>query len=81
MIAKHAIEDSIPYLKPTDKVFFALELMEEFKVFHLPVVEKKKLFGIVSEEQMLELDENLLIKNFANYINSVFSTCLFRFSQ
>ncbi|MGB0884831.1 MAG: CBS domain-containing protein, partial [Chitinophagales bacterium] len=63
MIAKHAIEDSIPYLKPTDKVFFALELMEEFKVFHLPVVENEKLSGIVSEEQLLEVDEQFMLKD------------------
>ncbi len=62
MIAKFAIEESIPFLKPTDKVFFALDLMEEFKVFHLPVIEDKKLFGIVSEEQLLDVDSNLVIQ-------------------
>ncbi len=61
MIAKFAIEDSIPYLKPTDNIMFALELMEEFKVYHLPVVENQKLLGIVSEEQLLELDDTLII--------------------
>lgn len=59
MIAKFAIEESIPYLKPTDNIHFALELMEEFKVYHLPVVENQKLVGIVSEEQLLELDDDL----------------------
>lgn len=63
MIAKQAIEESIPYLKQTDSVQFGLELMEEFKVFHLPVVEKNLLAGIVSEEQLLDQDESLLIKN------------------
>ena len=61
MISKFAIEDSIPYLKPTDNIMFALELMEEFKVYHLPVVENQKLLGIVSEEQLLELDDTLII--------------------
>lgn len=63
MIAKQAIEDSIPYLKLTDKVLFALELMEEFKVFHLPVVENEMLSGIVSEDQLLEVDDNLELKD------------------
>ena len=61
MIAKFAIEDSIPYLKPSDNIMFALELMEEFKVYHLPEVENQKLLGIVSEEQLLELDDTLII--------------------
>lgn len=61
MIAKFAIEESIPFLKPTDHIGFAIELMDEYKVFHLPIVKEKKLFGIVSEEQLLELDENLLV--------------------
>lgn len=63
MIAKYAIEESIPYLKPSDSVQFALDLMEEFKVYHLPVVEDLKLAGIVSEEQLLELDNEILISS------------------
>lgn len=62
MIAKFAIEESIPYLKQSDTIQFSLELMEEFKVFHLPVVVDKKLFGIVSEDQLLDVNETL-IKN------------------
>lgn len=61
MIAKQAIEESIPFLKLSDKVYFALDLLEEFKVFHLPVVDNKKLVGIVSEEQLLDVDADLLI--------------------
>lgn len=63
MIAKQAIEESIPYLKQSDTVQFGLDLMEEFKVFHLPVVEHDKLVGVVSEDQLLDQDESLLIKN------------------
>lgn len=62
MIAKFAIEESIPYLKPSDSVSFGLELMEEFKVFHLPIVDNDKLLGVVSEDQLLDQDELLLIE-------------------
>lgn len=61
MIAKYAIEESIPFIKPSDKAYFALDLMEEFKVFHLPVVDKNKLVGIVSEEQLLDVNSDLKI--------------------
>ena len=61
MTAKQAIESSIPYLKPDDKIYFALDLMEEFKVFHLPVVKDNKLLGVVSEELLLDIDADLTI--------------------
>lgn len=56
MIAKYAIEESIPYLKISDTIEFALELMEEFKQEHLPVLKGKELVGVVSEQQLLDAD-------------------------
>lgn len=56
MIAKFAIEESIPYLKISDTVLFALDLMEEFKQEHLPVLNGKDLVGVVSEQQLLDAD-------------------------
>lgn len=61
MIAKSAIEESIPYLKSTDNVAFALDLMEEFKLEHLPVIDGKKLVGVVSEQQLFDLDDTTLL--------------------
>jgi acetoin utilization protein AcuB len=57
VIAKVAIEESVPYLKSTDTVAFALDLMEEFKLEHLPVVDGKKLTGVISEQQLLDCDD------------------------
>ena len=54
MIAKYAIEESVPYLKLTDEINFALDLMEEFKQEHLPVLNDKELIGVVSEQQLLD---------------------------
>lgn len=54
MIAKFAIEESIPYLKTTDTIDFAIDLMEEFKQEHLPVLKENKLLGVVSEQQLLD---------------------------
>lgn len=63
MIAKLAIDDNIPYLKPTDTVSFALELMEEYKVYHLPIVENKNIKGIISEEQLIEQTTDILLSD------------------
>jgi CBS domain-containing protein len=54
VIAKNAIEESTPYLRITDSVQFAVELMEEFKQEHLPVLNGKELVGVVSEQQLLD---------------------------
>lgn len=56
MIAKYAIEESIPYLKVSDTIEFSIELMEEFKQEHLPVLDGKELIGVVSEQQLLDAD-------------------------
>lgn len=56
MIAKFAIEESIPYLKLTDSVEFAIELMVEFKQEHLPVLDGKELIGVVSEQQLMDTE-------------------------
>ncbi len=48
------ISHSTPPLKPTDTVEFALGLLMEFRVGHLPVVDRaRKLIGVVSEERLL----------------------------
>ncbi len=49
------ISQSAPPLKPTDTVEFALGLLMEFRVGHLPVVDaERRLLGVVSEERLLD---------------------------
>jgi acetoin utilization protein AcuB len=62
MLTRDLISNSIPYLHPDDKVHRALQLMNEYHVAHLPVVENETYLGIVSEEQLLETDEEESIK-------------------
>jgi acetoin utilization protein AcuB len=62
MLTKDLISNSIPYLHPDDKVHHALQLMNEYHVAHLPVVENETYLGIVSEDQLLETDEEESIK-------------------
>lgn len=64
MLTRDLISNSIPYLHPNDKVHRALQLMNEYHVAHLPVVENEKYLGVVSEEQLLESDEEETIKAF-----------------
>jgi acetoin utilization protein AcuB len=57
MLTRDLISNSIPYLHKEDKVFHALQLMNDYHVAHLPVVEEESYLGIVSEEQLLQSDE------------------------
>jgi predicted transcriptional regulator len=57
MLTRDLISNSIPYLRPSDKVYHALQLMNDYHVAHLPVVEQDNYLGIISEEQLLQSDE------------------------
>jgi len=58
MLTRDLISNSIPYLHLDDKVYHALQLMNDYHVTHLPLVEEEKYLGIISEEQLLHSDED-----------------------
>lgn len=62
MLTRDLISNSIPYLHTDDKVFHALQLMNDYHVAHLPVVENENYLGIISEEQLLQSDDENTIK-------------------
>jgi acetoin utilization protein AcuB len=57
MLTRELISNSIPYLHKEDKVYHALQLMNDYHVAHLPVVENDSYLGIISEEQLLQSDD------------------------
>ncbi|MFL5742833.1 MAG: CBS domain-containing protein [Flavisolibacter sp.] len=57
MLTRDLISNSIPYLHKDDKVFHALQLMNDYHVAHLPVVDNESYLGIISEEQLLQSDD------------------------
>ena len=57
MLTRELISNSIPYLHKEDKVYHALQLMNDYHVAHLPVVEDDSYLGIISEEQLLQSDD------------------------
>ena len=62
MLTRDLISNSIPYLHKDDTVFHALQLMNDYHVAHLPVVENEHYLGIISEEQLLQSNEENTIK-------------------
>ncbi len=61
MLTRDLISHSIPYLHLDDKVFHALQLMNDYHVAHLPIVAEDKYIGIISEEQLLHSDDDDLL--------------------
>ena len=57
MLTRDLISNAIPYLHRDDTVYHALQLMNDYHVAHLPVVENDHYLGIISEEQLLQSDE------------------------
>lgn len=64
MTVDHLISDETPPLRPGDTVEYALGLLMELRVRHLPVVgEEKKVLGMLSEDRLLDAaspDEGIL---------------------
>lgn len=58
MIASQLISDSFPPLRLSDSAATAINLMQEFGLEILPIVEKGKYIGVVTDESILDI-ENL----------------------
>ena len=61
MFAGELISQSIPFLQLDDTVGKALQEMSDFHVSHLPVVNEEKYIGLISEDILLDNDENALL--------------------
>lgn len=58
MIARELINHMIPPLKPTDSAEHAIVWMEEFRCKQLPVVQKGRFLGLISEDRILEENDD-----------------------
>lgn len=58
MLASQLINSGFPAVNLSDKVSFALRLMDEYDLLHLPVLSEEKYAGMVSKDDLLDADEN-----------------------
>lgn len=58
MLTRELISQTIPFLRLSDKVYQALQLMNENNVTHLPVVKGETFVGLISEEDLLQADND-----------------------
>lgn len=61
MLTIDHINKNIPQLQLSDTVSKALHLINDYRVTHLPVVSEKKFLGLVSEEDLLDQEDEPLI--------------------
>lgn len=57
MLTANLINHNIPRLHPQDSLGKALKLISDFKVTHLPVVSDNKFLGLISEEDLLDVEK------------------------
>lgn len=60
MLTRELLSQTLPSLRLHDKVYQALQLMNDNHVTHLPIIENDKFIGIISEEDLLQVDNDSL---------------------
>jgi acetoin utilization protein AcuB len=62
MLANQLITTHYPTVEPDDKVSVALQLMDDFDIIHIPVVDHTKYLGLISKHDLLDVDEFSIVK-------------------
>ena len=58
MLTAELINQNIPKIQLSDSVGKAKQLINEFKLTHIPVVKNKKYLGLLSEEDLLDVESD-----------------------
>lgn len=61
MLTSQLIGTSYPAVNLSDKAGFALQLMEDYDVQHLPIVSEEKFRGLVSKDDLLDADDGATV--------------------
>lgn len=64
MLTIELINNNIPRLQLQDTVGKALQLITDFRLTHLPVVSEDKYLGLISEDDLLDADDDKLTIEF-----------------
>ena len=59
MLAKDFINPMLPVLKSTDTVGKAIDLMEEYRIAQLPIVNELEYRGLINQDILINADEDL----------------------
>jgi acetoin utilization protein AcuB len=62
MQANQLITHHFPTVEPDDKISLALQLMDDFDILHIAVVDHNKYLGIISKDDLLDADDGSAVK-------------------
>ena len=68
MFASQLIKTGFPVINLFDKASLAFALMEEYDVVHLPVISEEKYAGIISKDDLLDIDESTQLTALAAHL-------------
>jgi len=83
MLVSQLLNTGFPSLNIADKASFALQLMDDYDVLHLPVLSKDKFVGIVAKDDLIDANETdthlsspeilqlLFVKNEEYFLNAL----------
>ncbi len=57
MVARELISNAIPPIKTSDTVQKVFDRMAEFRVAHMPIVDDNLLVGVISDEDLIEVQD------------------------
>ena len=63
MLANQLLTTHYPTVEPADKVLHALQLLEDFDIDHIPVLESNRYLGLISKDDLLDEEENVPVKS------------------
>ena len=58
MLTRDLLSQTLPYLHLQDKVYQALQMMNDNHVTHLPIVDGDKYVGLISEDDLLQAEND-----------------------
>jgi acetoin utilization protein AcuB len=62
MLTKELIDNNLPRLQLNDTVDKALRLLQNFHLLHLPIVFNDKFIGLISEDDLLDAEEDAVLE-------------------
>jgi len=66
MLANQLIANHFPVVEPDEKVFHALQVMDDFDIQHIAIVDHNKYLGLINKDDLLDADENAPVKILMN---------------
>lgn len=66
MLANQLISNHYPAVEPEDPIFRALQLMEDFDIHHIAVLDHKKYLGLLSKDDLLDATDDTPVKDLAD---------------